>query len=90
MKNKLSFEDFRLANYENHRFYYIYKWLCLTEVGPNWPFHDTRKEKNEFIISTGLLNGIYNGSFPEFDTKDKATMLLILAIADYNSRHEEV
>lgn len=48
------------------------------------------KKKNKFIISTGLLDGIYNGSFPEFDTKDKATMLLILAIADYNSRHEEV
>lgn len=51
----------------------------------NWPFHTDLFDKRKFIQSTGI-EIIGSGSFPYTRTIEECTLLLVLAINDYNSR----
>lgn len=85
----LKFEDFKLMH-SGSIYYYKYLGSIRNDqkgfrVGGNWPFHDTKVEKDAFLESVGFTNK-GNNSFPEYTSEAQATMLLILAITNYNER----
>lgn len=52
----------------------------------NWPFHETEKERKEFLESLGVHDDEYTTAFPEMPTPEQALILLVTAINDYNKR----
>lgn len=81
-------KDFRLVKaYARNEYFYVYKSMKTKPIigeSTNWPFHKTESDKNKFLNAMGITER--KESFPYIKTAEEATILLVVAINEYNEK----